>query len=262
MGSHRTTGLIKRGAIWHIDKLFRGTRIRESTSTSDLAEAREQLAWRIAQIRFARIYGVRPDRPFREAGTKFLEEHQHKKTIRQDGLLLRQLDPFIGSLTLRQVHMGSLQPFIAKRRSEGVKSRSINNSLALIRHILNLAASEWRDEQGLTWLESAPKIRLFPVRDGRAPYRLSRAEQDMLFQELPQHLARMALFKVNTGCRDREVCGLKWDDEVKVPELETSVFIIPGDRVKNAQDRLVVLNRIARSVVEAQRGQHADYVFA
>jgi integrase len=37
----------------------------------------------------------------------------------------------------------------------------------------------------------------------------------MLFQELPDHLARMALFKVNTGCRDREVCSLKWDDEVK-----------------------------------------------
>jgi integrase len=86
------------------------------------------------------------------------------------------------------------------------------------------------------------------VRDGRAPYPLSREEQALLFQELPDHLARMALFKC--------------DDEVKVPELDTSVFIIPGDRVKNAQDRLVVLNRIARSVVEAQRGQHPDYVFA
>ena len=43
----------------------------------------------------------------------------------------------------------------------------------------------------------------------------------MLFQELPDHLARMALFKVNTGYRDRELCGL-WDDEVKVPELDTS----------------------------------------
>ena len=70
------------------------------------------------------------------------------------------------------------------------------------------------------------------------------------------------MFKVNTGCRDREVCGLRWDDEVQVPELETSVFIIPGGGVKNAQDRLVVLNRIARSVMEAQRGQHPEYVFA
>ena len=96
-----------------------------------------------------------------------------------------------------------------------MKSRSINNSLALIRHILNLAASEWRDEQGLTWLEHALKIKVIPVRDGRAPYPVSREEQALLCRELPDHLARMALFKV---CRDQEVCGLKWDDEVKVPE--------------------------------------------
>ncbi len=201
MGNQRTTGLTKRGGVWHIDKVFRGTRIRESTATGDLAQAQEQLARRIDQIRTARVYGLRSDRTFRAAATRFLEENQHKKSIRDDAALLRQLDPFIGNLTLRQVHMGSLQPFIAKRRSDGVKTRSINNALALVRHILNLAAAEWRDEQGLTWLEYAPKIKLIPVKDGRAPYPLARDEQAMLFQELPDHLARMALFKVNTGCR-------------------------------------------------------------
>ena len=42
----------------------------------------------------------------------------------------------------------------------------------------------------------------------------------------------MALFAVNTGCRDAEVCSLRWDWEVQVPELGTSVFIIPGWREK------------------------------
>jgi len=28
----------------------------------------------------------------------------------------------------------------------------------LVRRILNLAARKWRDEQGLTWLETAPLI--------------------------------------------------------------------------------------------------------
>jgi len=40
-----------------------------------------------------------------------------------------------------------------------------------------------------------------------------------------------------------------------------SVFIIPGERVKNGHDRLVVLNRVARAVIERQRGKHAEYVF-
>ncbi len=42
---------------------------------------------------------------------------------------------------------------------------------------------------------------------------------------------------------------------------ESSVFIIPGQRVKNGEERLVVLNHIARSVIESARGQHPEYVF-
>lgn len=79
---------------------------------------------------------------------------------------------------------------------------------------------------------------------------------------LPDHLARMCLFKVYTGTREQEVCQLRWDWEVEVPELDTSVFIIPGNQVKNREDRLVVLNRIAKSVIDEVRGNHADYVFS
>jgi hypothetical protein len=42
-----------------------------------------------------------------------------------------------------------------------------------VRRILNLAASEWIDEYELTWLVSAPKIRLLPDTDKRQPYPLS-----------------------------------------------------------------------------------------
>jgi integrase len=71
----------------------------------------------------------------------------------------------------------------------------------------------------------------------------------------------MALFAVNSGCRDAEICNLQWDWEVAVPELFTSVFIIPRWRVKNGENRVVVLNGTARSVVAARRGKHAKYVF-
>jgi len=85
---------------------------------------------------------------------------------------------------------------------------------------------------------------------------------ERLFRALPAHLAEMALFAVNTGCRDREICRLRWDWEVSVPELGTSVFIVPGQLVKNGEDRLIVLNRVARSVVESVRGRHPEYVFS
>jgi integrase len=144
----------------------------------------------------------------------------------------------------------------------GAAVGTINHGLKVVRRILNLAAGEWIDEHGLTWLASTPKIRLLPDTDKRQPWPLSWEKQAKLFQLLPPHLAEMALFAVNTGCRDGEICRLRWEWEVKVPAFGTSVFIIPGRYVKNADDRLVVLNRIAASVVEARRGKHPTHVFA
>ena len=261
MGQPKTPGLIKRGAVWHIDKVIRGTRVCESTGTSDQRGAEEQLARRINDVREASVFGIRVDHTFRAAATKFLNENQHQRRIKDSALQLKKLDPFIGSLLLRQVHTGALQEFIASRRKAGRKTKSINHALAMVRRVVNLAASEWYDEQGLTWLEAAPKIKLLPVTDSRDPYPLNFDEQARLFRELPVHLARMALFKVNTGCREQEVCKLKWEWEVQVPELSSSVFIIPSAYVKNGNDRLVVMNRVARSVIDELQGEHAEFVF-
>lgn len=131
----------------------------------------------------------------------------------------------------------------------------------MVRHILNLAASEWLDEHSLTWLSFAPKIKLMPVKDARPPYPMSWEEQDYLFSLLPNHLQEMALFKVNTGTREQEVCQLKWDWEIEVTALNTSVFLVPSRIVKNGEERLIVLNDIAKTVLERQRGIHPEYVF-
>jgi integrase len=256
----RTPGLIKRGDLWHIDKQVRGRRLCESTGTSDLELAQAYLARRIEEIRQAKIYGVRPKRTFRQAATKHLNECR-KTSIADDAKWLKGLDKFIGTLPLDQVHMGMLGSFIESRRADGVKTRTINQALKVVRRILSLAAHEWLDEYGLTWLQTAPKIKLLPEHDLRKPYPLSWEEQERLFQELPAHLARMCLFKVNTGCREQEVCGLRWCWEVEVPEMDTSVFIIPAQAVKNRHERLVVLNRVARSVIDTVRGRHLEFVF-
>ena len=39
------------------------------------------------------------------------------------------------------------------------------------------------------------------------------------------------------------------------------MFLIPGSRVKNGDERLVVLNRIAKSVAETCRVKHPTHVF-
>jgi integrase len=95
------------------------------------------------------------------------------------------------------------------------------------------------------------------------PYPLSWAKPDRLVRILPRHLADAALFAVNTGCRDQEICQLHWDWdwEVEIPELKTSVFILPETITKTSTERVVVLNAIARRVVASRRGMDREYVF-
>lgn len=117
--------------------------------------------------------------------------------------------------------------------------------------------------RGLTWLANAPKIKLLPEHDLRKPYPLNWDEQHRLFNELPPHLEKMALFAVNTGCRDQEICELRWEWEIKIPELpHIMVFIIPAEQVKNGEERLVVCNETARIVVNSERGKHPSHVFS
>jgi len=189
-------------------------------------------------------------------------ENQHKRSLSSDIGRLKLLMPWIGDVGIDKLHVGTLQPWIEARRQQGVAVGTINHGLKVVRRILNLAATEWVDEYGLTWLAVAAKIKLLPDTHKRQPYPLNWQEQDKLFKELPGHLAQMAMFAVNTGCRDSEICNLRWKWEVKVPEMDTSMFIVPGQYVKNGDDRLVVLNRIAASVVDAQRGRHPTHVFS
>lgn len=259
MGQRKMSGLSKRGGLWHIDKKINGVRIYESTGTGSIEEAERYLVRRLETMRQATVYGVRPKRTFREATAKFLLENVHKRSLRSDAERLKMLDSYIAHLALESIHMGALQPYITARKKEGVKARTINHGLQVIRRTLNLAASAWMDEYGLTWLAAAPKVKLLPEHDARKPYPL---EQEHLFAALPSHLREMALFGVNTGCRDGEICNLRWEWEVSLPTSEIkSVFIIPGKQVKNGEDRLVILNRIAHAVIERQRGKHPEYVF-
>lgn len=258
----RATGLTKKGDVWHIDKQVKGYgRLCESTGESTISGAESYLNRRLEEIRNALVYGQRKKHLFRTAATKYLLENQHKRTIHTDALHLEQLDPFIGDIALDRLHDGTLRLFVEHRLKQGRKHKTINLALEVVRRILNLAARSWRDEFGITWLETAPLITMLKLTDSRKPYSLDWAEQTLLFKHMPAHLQRMGLYKVNVGSREDEVCKLQWDWEIPVPELQTSVFLIPGAIVKNAEDRLIVLNRVAMSIVNQCRGDHPKYVF-
>jgi integrase len=281
-------GLIRRpkaggGFEWHIDKRIKDYgRLCESTGTDDAEEAARYLAKRIDEIRNARAFGVRPRRLFRQAATKYLEDFAHKPGISRAATALKDMDEFIGDKCIDEIHNETFKPYIRRNPAEtdidrrATKSRTrrkrlkigtINRNLGVVRRILRLCERLWRDEQtNLTWLERAPFIQMLEDREARVAYPLSWAEQDLLFGELTDHLRDIAEFDLNTGLRDQELCGLKWNWEQRVPELDSpgiqrSVFVLPAVKNKNRQARVVVLNDRAQAIVEKMRGQHPVYVF-
>jgi integrase len=194
------------------------------------------------------------------------------------------MDEFIGDKCIDEIHNETFKPYIRARRNPAetdidpratrsrtrrkpLKIGTINRNLGVVRRILRLCERLWRDEQtSLTWLERAPFIQMLEDREARVAYPLSWAEQDLLFGELTEHLKYIAEFDLNTGLRDQELCGLKWNWEQRVPELDSpgiqrSVFLLPAVKNKNRPARVVVLNDRAQAIVEKMRGQHPVYVF-
>jgi integrase len=274
MGRKTTLGLYKRGNTWHIDKRIKGYgRLCESTDETSLQKAEAYLEQRIRKIKEAK--STRPKVKWRTAAAYYLEEYPDKANILTESGYLERLDPFIGDLYLEQVHDSTLKKYVSWRKSQGRKTKTINHALGLVRHILNLCADSWRhNDSGLTWLEKAPRIMMQKppkgLDDSRRPYPLDWDEQDRLFKLLPAHLAKMALYKVNTGCREDEVCGLRWEWELKTEfeEFDGRIFILPGNvellggtSVKNREDRLVICNDVSKSVIDSCRGDHPEYVF-
>jgi len=256
MGQRRPPGLFKRGNTWHFDKIVYGQRLRGSTGTGDLQEAEKILAFRIEQARQKVVFGVSEPKTFKEAATRYLIEYRAKRSIDRDARGLKQVMPYIGHLELSQVHMGTLQSYIDDRLAANISQGTVNRDLATVRRILNLSARLWRDDNGHPWLTTAPLIQMRKY-EARKPYPLSFDEQRMLFGELAPHIAKMALFAVNTGARENEVVSLRWEWEVR----DHNAFIIPARFVKNGLDRLIVCNSVAKSVIDAVRGDHPMQVF-
>lgn len=249
-----------------VDKKCDGVRIFARLGAVAQQAAESWLAQKIEQVRLGRQGGTRPRVDFEVAAARYLRDGIGKlKSIDISAYHVELLLPWIGKRPLNEVHDATLEPFVRHRLDvDEVSLTTVNRSLEVARRILNLAARKYRHENGVTWLESAPLITIDSQtarRSARKPYPLSWEEFDLLYEHLPEHLQQMALFKVNTGTREKEVCRLRWEWEVPVPEVHGSVFIVPGELVKNGEDRLIVLNKVAQKVIEARRGIHPERVF-
>lgn len=269
MGRTRTRGItLENDGSRTVNKVWRGDRIFVRLGQVSQEEAERWLAGEVAR-RESGQHRRGSSRPlFADCAARYLIESKHKRTVEVIAWHIKLLLPYIGALDIHQVHDATLEDFINDRLAGGIQMggdplkpstpTTVNRSLEVVRAILTRAARAWRNDAGRPLLDMAPPLITMLQENRRQPYPMTWEEQDVLFKLLPGHLQPMALFDVNTGLRDENVCGLRWAWEQRIPEVERSVFIIPASEYKTGVPHVAILNDTAWSIIEAQRSRRDD----
>lgn len=262
MAKTRTPGItvLADGRLF-IDKRHLGARIGLRVGAITQEQAEERLRVEMARIEYEQERKARARPTFADCAARYVAQSRSKRSIAVIKWHVQLLARYIGKLEPQQIHDATLEPFIQDRLSQGASATTINRTLEVVRTILNRAARSYRDADGRPWLDAIPPLISMLPEDPRLPYPLSWEEQDRLFRRLPTHLARMALFAINTGLRQSNLCGLQWTWEVAVPEIARSVFVIPAEAFKTKRPHVAILNDVAWSIIKAQRGLHPIWVF-
>jgi len=90
-------------------------------------------------------------------------------------------------------------------------------------------------------------------------YPLTAGQERELLKRLSGDRKKAAILSIHTGVREHYLRELRWDDELFIRGLNTSVFNIDN---KNGERHRMVLNSIAKDIIESCRGNHPDYVFS
>jgi integrase len=242
--------LYRRGKTYWIDIAKpNGKRLRRSAQTENRRDAQRLHDKIKAELWQQTELGERPAYYWQDAATAWLNERGDYPSRQDDIGWLRWLHAHLYDSTLTAINASRVLEIQRTRQAEGVKPRSVNAILQVIRSVLRAA-----ERRG--WLDRVPQIRLLSEPSRRIRY-LSDDEEQRLLAELPDHLAIVTRFALATGLRMSNITGLEW----KQVDLGRRQAWIWADQAKARQAIAVPLNEDAVAVLREQWGQHAERVF-
>ena len=224
--------------------------IQRSAKTADKKQAREFEKKLTAEVWQQSQLGVKPRYSWKQAVIKYLEESTHKSAQETDRYHLTWLRQHLDGVMLDEINRAMLNKIQQHRKSEGVANATVNRCLQVISRIVRKAQNEWE------WIALAPKVPILSEPLERVRF-LEFDEATRLLAELPEHIAAMVAFSLETGLRMSNVTGLQW---LQV-DLEKRRLWIPALQAKAKKGIYVPLNENAVVVIRRQRFQHPTHVF-
>lgn len=242
---------------WWASYIERGQRVRRSTGTTDIAEAKAlESQWR-TQAHREQHWDIKAPRTFEEVMVEYLQGSAHLRSIEtmkmQTGILRR----FFGGREVGSISGQDVKAYIRHRKAEGRASATVNRELATLSAAINYCNREW--EWGLA---NPVKGRLLKEAPHRERY-LTRAEVGRLVMEARKLrfgdlLADFIELAVHTGCRRGELLRLEWSRVTL--EKGKEAITLNARHTKSGKPRQVPLNATAIASVKrraAWRAEHA-----
>lgn len=194
-------------------------------------------------------YKAYEHKTFGDAAALYLAEFEGKCKERQE-YALKPILAYIADTPLLEIDDESFWQYKQDRCLE-VLAGTVNKELTVAKTVLNKAARDWR------WIPAVPIIRKV-TGPARQSYPLTHVEQRKLIHQIHGYLRKICLFALNTGVRREELFTLKWDDEQK----KGGVHYFALRESASHRVRPVVLNSVARKIVQQMDGNGTDIVFA
>ena len=145
------------------------------------------------------------------------------------------------------------------RKTKGNKQSATNRYIQVARAVLYFCKTKGTNDN--RWVQQDPNLRTHDEEaEKRIPWVLNHEEEICLLDALPDHLADISKFILNTSVRSGEALNLKWKQLHSMPEIG-SFFLIPASEHKNKEAKPVYLNAVAEAIINKCHGKHEEYVF-
>jgi integrase len=211
---------------------------------------------------------------------RYTSRKNPKKDI--NGLLTNFSEEF-GKLPLSDISPLALDKWRSKRIAANIKHITVNRNIAILKALLK-KAEEWGiisesplQKYKLTRVENTAKVRYLnadeekrlmnaltsrdeKLKSSRARFNKWRTERnypllpDLMQYHFADHLTPMILVSLNTGLRQGELFGLKWENI----NFDRAVLTVTADTAKSGKTRHVPINSAILEIFNKWRDQMAD----
>ena len=234
--------------VWWVQYFVDGRRRREKVGGKQAAINRYQQ--RKTEAREGRLPTPQHDVPFDSFVTEYLEGERLR--LRAFAEYQRHgrvwIDRF-GHRALRRILPLDVQAWATRRRA-GVEPATVNRELSFLRRVFSVALTN-----GLVERNPVKAVKFFHEPSGRVRF-LTDDEEPRLREQLGSSQWQIVEFAFNTGLRQSEQFGLRWEHV----NLANRVLTIP--RSKHGGARHVPLNDTAAAILRALPSRfHSRWVF-